>query len=108
MSFDIEQVITEMTNAVGATVKKGTSDIRNAVREILENEKQSLRELGEARARDDIDDAVFQRELEREKKVVEAELLAIEIMTKAMAQKAVNAAMDVFANAVRTALAPIV
>jgi len=73
-------------------------------KEILDTERESLRELGDARLRNEIDDAVFNREIEREKKVVEAELLTIKIMTKASSQKAVNAAIDVFVNAVIVAM----
>jgi hypothetical protein len=70
----------------------------------MDSEKESLKELGEAKLRGDIDQAVFDREIEREKKVVEAELLTIKIMTKALAQKAVNAAIEVFVKAVKAAI----
>ncbi len=104
MSFDIDQVLEDMAGAMADTVKKGVGDIKNAVQEILDAERESLKELGEARLRNEIDDAVFDREIEREKKVVEAELLTVAIMTKALAQKAVNAAMDVFVKAVKHAI----
>jgi hypothetical protein len=103
MSFDIEQVLKDMTGAITDAVKAGTGDISAAVQQILDTEKASLQELGEARLKGEIDDTVFDREIEREKKVVEAELLTIEIMTKALAQKAVNAAIDVFVKAVKAA-----
>jgi len=89
---------------LAGTVKEGADDIKGAVKEILDAEKESLRELGEARLKNEIDDTVFNRELEREKKVVEAELLTIQIMTKALAQKAVNEALDIFVKAVKAAV----
>ena len=104
MSFDIDQVLKDMTGAITDTVKEGVGDINSAVKEILDAEKESLQDLGEARLQKEIDDIVFNREIEREKKVVEAELLTIEIMTKASAQKAVNAALDVFVNALKVAV----
>jgi hypothetical protein len=104
MSIDFNQVLKDMTNAVTDTVKEGAGDIKSSVQDILEAEKNSLKELGEARLKNEIDDTVFKREIEREKKVVMVELLTIEIMTKAMAQKAINAALDVFVNAVKAAI----
>ena len=104
MSFDIDQVLKDMTGAITDTVKEGAGDINSDVKEILDAEKESLQDLGEARLQKEIDDIVFNREIEREKKVVEAELLTIEIMTKASAQKAVNAALDVFVNALKVAV----
>jgi hypothetical protein len=104
MSIDFNQVLKDMTNAVTDTVKEGAGDIKSSVQDILEAEKHSLKELGEARLKNEIDDTVFKRELEREKKVVMAELLTIEIMTKATAQKAINAALDIFVKAVKAAI----
>lgn len=103
MSFNIDQVLKDMADAVSDAVKEGTGDIKTSAEEILDSEKESLKELGEARLRGDIDQAVFDREIEREKKVVEAELLTIKIMTKALAQIAVNAAIEVFVKAVKAA-----
>ena len=104
MSFDISQVLSDMADAVSDSLKEDAGDIKSAVESILEAEKESLLELGEARLSGEIDQAVFDREIEREKKVVEAELLTIEIMTKASAQKAVNAAIEVFEKAVKAAI----
>ena len=101
MSFDIDQVLKDMADAISDAVKDGAGDIKTSAKEIMDAEKESLKELGEARLRGEIDDIVFDREIEREKKVVEAELLTIKIMTKALAQKAVNAAIDVFVKALK-------
>jgi hypothetical protein len=104
MSFDINKVINDMAQAIRDEVKVNIGDIKEYANKILENEKQSLEELGQARVSGEIDDETFEKELEREKKVVEAELLTIKIMTKALAQKAVNAAIDIFAKAVKLAI----
>ena len=104
MSFDIDQVLKDMAGAITGTVQQGAGDIQSYLKEILDKEKESLKELAEARLRNEITEEEFQQELEREKKVVEAQLLTIEIMTKALAQKAVNAAMDVFIKAIKAAV----
>jgi hypothetical protein len=104
MSFDIEQVLKDMADAVADSVKEGAGDIKSSAKEILDLEKESLKELAEAKLKGNIDQEAFDREIEREKKVVEAELLTIEIMTKALAQKAVSAAIDVFVRAIKAAI----
>ena len=107
MSFDIETVLKDMASAAAESSSDRTNEIKQYAKTILENEKNSLKELGQARIKKEISEEVFDREVEREKKVVETELLAIEIMTKAMAQKAVNAAIDVFTKAVKAAIPTI-
>lgn len=104
MGFDINVVVKDMAEAINNAVKHDCGDIQQYATQILFNEKKSLEELGLARVSGEINDEVFNREIEREKKVVEAELLTIKIMTKALAQKAINAALDVFTKAVKAAI----
>lgn len=101
MSLNIEQILGDMAGSMAQTAKDGAGDIGNFARQILNNQKESLQELGEARVNGEIDDETFAYELEREKKVTEAELLTIEIMTLATAQKAVNAAIKIFEKSVK-------
>lgn len=104
MKWDMDAVLEEMAEAVNKAVEDDLGDISEYGTRILENEKESLQSLAQARLSGQIDDQVFLKEIEREKKVVRAELLTIEIMSKACAQKALNAAFRVFQDAVQTAL----
>lgn len=104
MSFDIDRVLSDMAGTIAGTVKDGSSDIKGAVLEILNAEREVLKDLADALLRNEIDDAIFKREIEREKKVIEAELLTVKIMTKALLQRAVNAAIEVFVNSVKLAM----
>ena len=65
---------------------------------------ESLKEFGEARVERKNSESVFNDQVEREKKVVESELLTIKLMNQAAAQRAVNSAINVFINAVKVAL----
>ena len=102
--FNMEQVLKDMLDALTNSAKDDAGDIKNFAKEILKNEKYALKTLAEAKIKGDINEEVFKRELEREKKVLEVGLLTIEIMTKKLAQDAINAAMEVFSKAVKTAL----
>jgi hypothetical protein len=104
MSFDIDQVLKDMAAAASKSAKQEVAGIREYADSILENEKESLKELGEARVNGEITAKVFDREIAREKKVVQTELLTIQLMTDAAAQRAANAAIDVFIKAVKAAI----
>jgi hypothetical protein len=104
MSFDIEKVLKDMVSAIDDSVKDIDGDIKEYADTIIKNEKESLKELGEARVHRQIPDEVFDREVSREKKVVETELLTIQLMTEAAVQRAVNAAINVFIAAVKAAI----
>jgi len=104
MSFDIDRVLTEMAGTIAGAVNDGSGDIKDTVVQLLKSERETLKDLGDALLRNEIDDAVFHQEIEREKKVIEAELLTVQLMTKALAERAVNAAIDVFVKAVKLAV----
>lgn len=104
MRFDINTMLGDMVAAVGNAVENYADKIGPYVQMILEKEKESLEELAQARLAGEISEQEFYDEMEREKMVVQAELLTLQIMTKAMAQKAVNAAMAIFINAVKLAV----
>jgi hypothetical protein len=104
MSFDINTVLGDMVDSVKGIVADDAGKIGGYAKTIMENEKESLEELAKARLFGEISEDELKEEIEREKMVVEAELLTLEIMTKATAQRAVNAAMEIFVKAIKVAL----
>lgn len=104
MAFDLSAVLSEMADVVHTTAAEETGKISGYAQTIVAKEKASLDELVQARLANDLSDQELLDEVEREKMVVHAELLSLEIMSKATAQKAVNAAMNVFITAVKLAI----
>ncbi len=104
MSFDVNAVLKDMGAAMKETLQKDLGDIEDFGQDILDEEKESLELMGKERVAGRWSKEKFDKELAREKKVIQVELLTIEIMTKAAAQRAVNAAIDVFVKAVKAAL----
>jgi hypothetical protein len=104
MSFDIEAVAKDMAAAMKKNLMEDLGNMEDYGKQILENEKESLELISQERLAGRWSEEKFNQELEREKKVLETELLTITIMTKAAAQKAINAAMAVFTNAINSAL----
>lgn len=105
MSFDIDSVLGDMASTLTATVSEGTGDMRAFAEQVLAGHRNSLAELAEARINGWIDDGTFEREVERERTVLETELLTLETMGRATAQRAVNDTVAVFARAVRGLIA---
>ena len=104
MSFDIDAVLKNMSAAAQKSLEKDLPEIEDFGQEILEEEKESLEMMAKERIAGRWNQAKFDKELEREQKVIQVEMLTIDIMTKAAAQRAVNAAIDVFTKAVKAAL----
>jgi hypothetical protein len=104
MSFDIGAVLGDMADAVRNAVSDDSGKVGEYAKRVMENEREALEELAQAGLSGEISEDEFNEEVEREKKVIEAGLLTLEIMTKAMAQKAVNSAIDVFVKAVKLAI----
>ena len=104
MSFDINAVIGDMLIAIKHSVGADWKDIGGYAKQILENEKEALARLAEQRLQNEISEEEWKSELEDEKDTVEAEMKAVQVMTKAMAQRAANAAMDVLYKAIKAAL----
>ncbi len=104
MSLNIDLVLKDMGFAIIDSVKDDVVDIKNYTETILKNNKESLKELAEAWIANEIPDLIFDAEVERERKVVETELLTIKLMKQAAAQQAANSAINIFMKAVKAAV----
>ena len=104
MAFNLSTVMKDMADVIKNTATDDTAKIGGYAKQLVAITKTSLDELAQARLANDISDQEFQEEVEREKMVVRAELLSLQIMSKAMAQKVVDAAMNVFVKAVKLAI----
>jgi len=104
MSFDFNAVIGDMLAAMKESVDTDWDDVQGYAKQVIENERETLLELADQRLAGLLTDEELKSELEDEKATVAAQLKAVQVMSKAMAQRAANAAMDVLFNAVRAAL----
>ncbi|TQV77242.1 hypothetical protein FLL45_04660 [Aliikangiella marina] len=104
MSFDLEELLKSMVAAAGEELADIGEDVSAELKQVLDNEKESLEMLKEAIVSGDIELSEFDEEVEREKLVVKAELLTIKIMVEAAAERAINAAFEVFTDTVKELL----
>ena len=106
MAFDINEVVAQMLGAVKASVKDDWKLVKETANAFLQTRKDRLELLASLRLNNEISKKFFLKRLEDEKKIMESELHAVAIVTKAAAQRAANAALDVLNKAV-SALIPL-
>ena len=64
MNFNINNVLNDMKNAATTAIQDDIENIPNYLKQIFENEKNSLKTLAEARLRNEISDEILENEFE--------------------------------------------
>ncbi|HDR51566.1 MAG TPA: hypothetical protein ENN90_08095 [Mariniphaga anaerophila] len=103
MSFDIHTVIADMGSAVKNTVEDNWDEARSVTIQFLQNRKERIALMAQLRISGELSKEKFKRRLEDEKLILEAELNALAVISKAIAQNAANAAIGVLEKAVKAA-----
>jgi|SRR5690606_11612715 len=106
MNFNINEVLAQMTAAVKKTLSDDWPEVKSALNLFLQNRKARLELLAEFRIKNTISADEFKSRLEDEKIMLESEMHVVAIISKSMAQKAANAAIQVLDKAVK-ALIPL-
>jgi hypothetical protein len=99
MKFDIDETLAQMLEAMKGVVKDNWKTIRGNANTFLQNRKGRLELLTSLRLANELEEAFFQKRLQDEKKILESELHSIAIVSKSIAQKAANAAIEVLQGA---------
>ncbi len=104
MDFDLNETLADMLGAIKGAVSDNWDEVRSTANQFIERRKERLNLLAELRLAKEISEEKFLSTLEDEKDLLEAELHAIAVISKAIAQKAANAAIDILGKAVKAAL----
>ena len=104
MKFNINEILAQMADAIKGVVEENWSAIVSTVNQFLQNRKERLELLASLRISGEISQKRFESRLQDEKLIAEAEFHAIAVISKATAQKAANAAFNVLADSVKTAI----
>ena len=102
MELDINEILADMLFAIKGTVTENWEEVKSTANQFLQNKKERLELLAELRINNELTQEKFESYLEDEKLVLEAELHAIAVVSKAIAQKATNAAIEVLVKAIKT------
>ena len=104
MNFDINEVLSDMLSAITGTVKDNLDDVKSIGNNFLQRNKETLEMMAQLRISGDLNEEKFASRLNDQKLVLEAELNATAVKSKAIAQQAANAAIDVLEKAVKIAI----
>ncbi|HZK07106.1 MAG TPA: hypothetical protein VFC92_02800 [Bacteroidales bacterium] len=104
MKLDINKVINDMLAGVKDTVADSWDEVKCVAEEFILRRKDRLFLLAELRISGDLPEDKFKSRIDDEKLILEAELNAMAVITKAIAQRAANAAIDILEQAVKAAI----
>jgi 2-phospho-L-lactate guanylyltransferase (CobY/MobA/RfbA family) len=100
MKFDIDETLAQMLAAIKDNLKDNWKMIKAHANTYLQNRKSRLELLASLRLANEIKEEFYLKRLKDEKKILESELHSIAIVSKSIAQKAANAAIEVLQDAV--------
>ena len=104
MTFDINSVLSDMLSAMKGKIDGDWDSVKFNANQFLERNKQQFKLLADLRISGDIPEITFQARLTDEKIFIEAELNALAVVSKTIAQNAANAAINALKIAVSLAL----
>jgi transcription termination factor Rho len=104
MHFDIHTVLADMGSAVKETVAENWKETKSVTIQFLQNRKERIALLAQLRISGELSKEKFTSRLEDEKLLLEAELNALQVISKAIAQNAANSAINVLEKAVFKAI----
>ncbi|MFN0256746.1 hypothetical protein [Pedobacter ureilyticus] len=107
MKFEIGGILEEMLLALRKETGKGWKQIRVVSEQFAELNKDRLQLIAELRLDNELTEEEFLARLEDEKLMLEVQLNTLKVLTKAVVQKAVNAAFKILGDAVSTLIAPL-
>ncbi len=109
MKFNLDQTLKDMLAAMQGELGKDWHKVRAVMEQFLERRKLRLKTLIDGHAIGQINRTKFEDRLNTvEKMHLEAQINALRVVSKAIAQKAANAAIEVLEKAVRVSLGRIV
>jgi len=108
MNFDINAVLADMLSAMKEVLPKNRPEVENIVKQFAKERKNTLEMLAELYRKGEITPQKLESRLEEEKIILEVELEALKVVSKALAQKAINAAFDALTNAIKTTVKTII
>jgi hypothetical protein len=104
MSFNINEVTSGMLSAIQGAVAEDWPEVKATAERFLQNNKERLALIAELRIKGELSQVKFESRLQDEKLILEAELNALAVLSKAIAQNAANAALEIVGKAVTAAI----
>lgn len=104
MRIDIDQTLQEMIQAVEESLGDGWKKVSGPVKEMMHRQRERFEMLSQMRTEGLLTEEEFQYRLNEQKQILQANVEALKLRGKVLAQNAANAAIEVFEKAVRALL----
>lgn len=104
MKIDINETLANMLLAIKGEVSDSWPEVKSTMNEFLNRRKSRFELISEMALKGELSGDALSSRMQDEKQLLEVELHSIAIITKAIAQNAANAALDVFNKAIQTAI----
>jgi hypothetical protein len=104
MRIDIDQTLQEMIAAAEEAFGKGWKRIKDPAQNMIHRQRERFEMLSQMRTEGLLSEEEFAFRLQEQKDILQANLEALEVRGKVLAQNAANAAIKVFEKAVSTLL----
>lgn len=104
MSFDLEQTLKDMLDSARGIFEDEWPMVKDDMERVFNDEREALRGIADARLRNEIDDEETEEQLNDEKEAFQAGLSMVRASREATIQRALDAASEVFWNAVKAAI----
>jgi len=98
MDMNFDSIVQQVAEQLPDTPEKNL--LSGALKTCIDKRKTDVEELIAAKSAGELTEQEFELELDREKKIVEAEMLTWQIVAKAEVQKVVNKAFNLLQQAV--------
>ena len=108
MGIDIGAILETAVGAATDAVKQTAPQVEDFLREIGRGHEGAIKAIAEAFADGDIDEDTFKSEMDDEARTLEAELQAAAVLTKAIAQRAINAFQRALIDGIQAAIASVI
>ncbi len=104
MIIDIDETLKQMVSTLEEALGDGWKKVSGPTKDMLHRQRERFEMLSQMRTEGLLTEEEFQYRLEEQKKILEANMEAIKLRGKTLAQKAANAAIEVFEKAVHSVI----
>lgn len=108
MNLDVNKVIADVLSVLKGTVENNQDKVESVAKQFVLQNKDTLLLIAQLRLKGELTDEDVKSRLEDQKLVLEVQFNALQVVTKAIAQQAANAAIDILEKAVMTAVKGVI
>jgi hypothetical protein len=104
MNFNFDAVATDMLSAMKGILSDNWPKVESIAKQFMQNREKRLEMVAESYLKGEITQQKLESRLQDEMDIFEAEIAALKVVSKALAQKAINTAINILLKALKAAI----